>query len=341
MKTKLIILIALVLNGLIVWGQFTKNVYSPDSITGKVIIKQITECKWNSGKGIPYSQVPGANLGATSFELIDTNRIAFLCNSSNEIIISDIANDSVLKKITLNFTPRDFIYSNGLFYILNDSEVVAVNEDADLIYHFTFPSIYRGVERIARYDNGTYLLLPSANCLKIEFDNHSIDPQIFEGWVTSSGNFIRTMPDGDNSYTVRVITNNKNIYEKKIITDKKVAGVYVVGTVKNRIILDVQTFISEHPISVERNIVVLEYNQKGIDSIITTQRVPECYYVLSNKDFSITENGKILNMISEPQGLYIFSLTESKSNESIDYPDFIRKTRYHFNEHLMIIDEKQ
>src|SRR5207244_150657 len=117
---------------------------------------------------------------------------------------------------------------------------------------------YLGVERLARFNNATYLLLPSGNSFNIESGKES------SGWITSAGHSVVTKLNGDNSYSVKIITAGKKNFEKIFNNDKPVAGVYVVGATKNRIYLDVQTYISQSPITVERHIVSVDLNQKGI-----------------------------------------------------------------------------
>ena len=52
-------------------------------------VKEICKAAWNTPNGFRYKKVAGANLGITSFEVMDKNRIAFLSDASNEIILTE------------------------------------------------------------------------------------------------------------------------------------------------------------------------------------------------------------------------------------------------------------
>src|SRR6267378_3621911 len=90
----------------IIYILFHLVVYGQDNskdILLKHNINQEAFVEWNTLTGIPYKQVPGANLGATSFEILDSNRIAFLCNSTNEIIITNKVNTNASQRFQVAF----------------------------------------------------------------------------------------------------------------------------------------------------------------------------------------------------------------------------------------------
>ena len=318
-------------NSLFLSAQSVQTLSTPFNID----VREISLTKWDSKEGISYQQVPGANLGATSFEVMDINHFAFLCNSSDEIIIVNRTDSKVVRRINLPFSPRDFAYSKGSFFILAEYQVFQYNQDGKEINKFSFPESYRGVERLIRFNNSTYILLPSGNSLLIESNGRSVESKETEGWITQTGNFILTKLNGNSTYSINVVRGNNIPYEKEFACDKKVAGVYVIGSTDNRLVLDIQTFISENPISVERNIVVIKLNKDGIGAVTAKIKVPDCYYVISNKDVLLNKNGTILNMITAPQGIFVFNLTETISKSVQDYPNFLVREKYHFNDHLI------
>ena len=341
MKTKLVLFFVIALAGLNCLGQLViKPGNNKNAIPTKMEVNQLSVTKWNEQDGIPYIQVPGANLGAISFELLGKNRVAFLCNSTNEIIIINISDGKVTKKIPVFYAPRDFVYDDGLFYVLGERKISIYDFDGKEKNQFPIPYNYIGTERLARFNNSTFLLHGSGNCLMIESRGIAITPVEYEGFITGTGNFIKTKLVGDYLYSVKIILPNGMKYEKILSTDKKVAGAYVVGATKNRIVLDIQTFISESPISVERSLVSITLENDTLREISTEIEIPDCYYVYSNKDFFLSPSGKIFNMLTSPLGVYIFSLCETKSKKSHGYPIFLTKLKYHFNNHLIEMDNK-
>jgi len=306
-------------------------------------VSQLSISEWNTPYGIPYVQVPGANLGVTSFEIIDKERVAYLSDASSEIIITKMDSGKAIKKFPVLLAPRDFIYDNSLFYVLGERQVIVYDENGIERNQFDIPVDYYGrAGRLTRFDSATYLLLVSGNCLKIESGGASILSQEYEGWITSSGSYFSTQVKGDNRYSVKIIRADGKISEKVFVTDndKKAAGVFVIGTTKNRIVLDVQTFISENPIAVERFIVSVILQKDDFGEIINSIKVPDSYYVLSNKEFYLSTTGEVINMVTSPTGVYIFSLSESTSNDGKGYPISVASEKYHFNNHLMETERK-
>jgi hypothetical protein len=313
---------------------------TPQSTKG-VFVKELSAVKWNTPDGIPYVKGPGSDLGATSFEVMDASRIAYLSNASNEIIITKTSDGTAMKKFPVASAPRDFVYDNGFFYVLFSQQVTVYDESGKTINSFTFPIPYMGVERLTRYNKETYLLLPAGNCAKIESAGQAVTPEEYEGWITSASSFVSTKLSSDKAYSVSVRSANGKSYTKEFTADKKVAGVYVIGSTENRLVIEVQSFISESPIAVERNIVSIELNKKEeMVSIAVSKKVPDCNYVHSNKNFSVSPDGNILNMITAPNGIYVFSLAESISTSAQDYPAEIKDMKYHFNDHMIKVDEQ-
>lgn len=301
-------------------------------------ISQISFSKWNTPTGIPYNQVPGANLGATSFQILDKNRIVFLCNSTGEIIIINNLTGESIQKFQVSFAPRDFVYENGIFYVLSEYEVTLYDEIGNEVKKYPFPTIYNGIKRLIRYNGSTYLLLPSGNSLMIETLGDVIKPREYQGIITSTGQFARTQITGNYSYSIIISTSKNKTFENSFTTDKKVAGIFIVGSTKNRVVIDVQTFISENPITIERIITSINLNNNGLGAIISSIKVPDCYYVISNKDFYVSEKGEIYNMMTSPQGIFVFSLTETKTEKAKGYPSSLVDSNFHTNDHLIKLD---
>lgn len=205
-----------------------------------------------------------------------------------------------------------------------------------MLYHFQIS--FLETERISRYDNSTYLLLASGNSVKIDSNNSFLESNVSEGWITQNNNFVLTSLNDENHFLVKVNTSSGKTFNKVFTIDKKIAGIYVVGNTLNRIILDLQLFLQENPISIERLIVSIDFNERGIGDILLSKKVPDCYYVLSNKDLDVGYNGIIYSMITSPRGVNVFALNETKEIIVNDYPRFLLDIKYHFNDHLIKVD---
>jgi hypothetical protein len=300
-------------------------------------VKQLSLTKWNTKDGVEYKKVPGANLGVTSFCIVDNDRSAFLANSSHEVVVVNLKNGLPIKRFSVEFAPRDFVYDSKHFYVLFENSVIAYNESGRKINQYFFPNKYMGVERITRNCSSTFLLLPSGNSLKIESGGKSIEPIESEGWITANGDYIKPTLSEGNEYYINMVSADGKKFTKKIVAPKKVAGVFVVGSTSNRIALDVQMYISENPIEVEREIVLVEMKNSGIGNVIASQKIPDYYYVLSNKELDINKNGEVYSMTTSEQGIMLFSLNETNSKRAQGYPTFLKTGKYHFNNDLLKI----
>lgn len=304
-------------------------------------VQEICKSQWDTPTGLRYKKVAGANLGVTSFEVMDNKRIAFLSDASSEIIITEKLNGNTLSRFTVADVPRDFVYDKGSFYVLFENSVVVYDESGKTIKTMPYPASLKGVERITRFNNLTYLLLPAGNSVSVESisGKPTID-EVLKGWITSSGMFVYCTLNGGNTYKVQMGTAAGNT-EKIFTSVLKTAGVYIVGATKNRLVLDVQTYISESPIQAERHLVTIELNAQGLGDIINDIKLPDCYYVLSNKDILLVNDGMVLNMVTAPQGVLLFSLTETEKHQAKNYPASLLATKYHFNDHLLKVNEQK
>ncbi len=321
-------------------GIATGALQAQNQKTASYRVHQVSMVQWNTADGLPYKEVPGVNLGSTSFERMDREQIAFLSNASDELIITDKTTGKVTRKFPVTYAPQDFVYDKGLFYVLSEKQVSVYDEQGAFLNKYILPASALGVERITRFRNETWLLLPSGNSLKIESAGQAMTAAENEGWITQAGHFVSAKIGKDNSYSVHVTTNAGKSFDKTFPCDKPVAGVYVVGATEGRIVLDVQTFVSESPIKVERTIVSIELNANGLEHYVTSIQVPDCYYVLSNTDLRLSAKGSVQQMVTTPKGAYIFSLSEVRWENDSKYPEAVSGIKYHFNDHLKSVEEK-
>jgi hypothetical protein len=311
-----------------------------DKLVSGLNVQEISVSKWNTPEGLAYKEVPGVNLGVTSFEQINATEMAYLSNAANEINITNIGTGRVIRRFPVLFAPRDFVYDQGFFYVLAERAMNVYDNKGEVVNTFNLPASALGVERICRFGNETFLLLPSGNSLKIESAGKTSDASELSGWITQQGHFVSASMQG-NTYTVHVATSGGLSYDKRFSTSGHLAGAYVIGAMANRIYLDIQTFVSESPIQVQRKVVGIELTPLGTLEVVSSLLVPDCYYVLSNNDLHIDAQGKLLQMITAPQGIYIYALSEVPAAKLTGfYPAAISGMKYHFNDHLVSVEQK-
>ncbi|HTA61651.1 MAG TPA: hypothetical protein VK835_04320 [Bacteroidia bacterium] len=303
-------------------------------------VKEICKTTWDTPKGLSYKKVAGANLGVVSFEVMDKKRVAYLSDAVNEISIADKITGHVTDKFAVAAAPHDFVYDKNNFYVLYENGVLVYDEKGTLVKIVPYPSNLVGAMRVARYNKGTYLLMPSGNSVQIENAEGKAVVENHKGWITETGLFVLGQLNGANAYKIQVSDAGGKSYEKTFTTTLKTAGVYVVGANQNRLVLDVQTYVSESPIQVERHIVSIELSGQGLGNVVSDIKTPDCYYVLSNKDVVLANDGTVLDMVTAPQGLMLFLLTETTDEKAAHYPSELRTMKYHFNDHLLQASDK-
>lgn len=330
MKYLIIFLIIVFVAGSCIGQKLDQN--NPKTLS----VSQLSHSKWDNKYGIPYVKVPGANLGVTSFQRLNITRTAYLSDASNEIII---INDSgkIIDRFPVAIGPKDFIFEKDTFYVLEERHLTLYNKNGEQIKSLSLPNDYWASVRIARYAYETYLCLPSGNSIKINHTTSIKGVNELEGWITSSGNRVVTYLSGENSFRVKLITVEGKIIEKEFYTQKKVAGVFVVGCSSKKLVLDLQTFVSENPVSIDRFVLAVDFSITGFGTV-SQKKLPDCYYVLSNKDIVLSTTGDITNLITSPNGLYLFSLKETTSTKIKDYPINIRTMKYHYNQNLLRVE---
>jgi len=307
-----------------------------DGLAAKGIsVQEISKTGWGSTHGLPYRKVPGANLGITSFEWMGNNQSAFLSDASNEILLIQCSTGNITNRFPVIAGPRDLVFDQGNFYVLGDGEVYVYDLSGQLVSHKAFPAALPGVGRIARYNAKTWLLLPSGNSVELESGTR------FKGWITGSGNFVSTALQDAHSYAVEVTGADGKTSGKVFRAEYKTAGVYVVGATADKVVLDVQLYLTESPVRVERHLVTVSYTPGSLGEITSDIRIPDCYYVLSDKEFSLGSDGTVYEMITAPDGLSLFSLSETPADKANPYPESIQAIRYHFNDHLLQMKESK
>lgn len=307
-------------------------------ITDSFCVTEICNIPWVPIKGLPYVKVPGANLGAASFTYIDSNRIAFLCDATNEVVIVSLGSNKIVSRFNVDPYSQDIVFDNGKFYILNDNRIMVYNEIFEIDRIIPYSTEYNSTNRVVRYKNATYLLLPNNHSLLIEKDGAAVEPYEINGLITNNGNFFSSSLNSPNSFSIGYIKNDSTILLKEFMIPQPVAGVFIVGGTIDRVIIDLQLYISEAPVIIDRKLIAIEFADSQIGAIISVIDVPDCYYTFTNKDFYVGAEGLIYHMVSSPLSTYVFTLKECDQKGLIDYPEYIRNINYHFNYHLLRVD---
>jgi len=83
---------------------------------------------------------------------------------------------------------------------------------------------------------------------------------------------------------------------------------------------------------------VIRLDADGIGPIIAKTRLPDCYFVHTNRDLTLSESGAVFNMVTSPDGTFVFALTETSAAAGREYPPRVADAGYHYNDHLLRVD---
>lgn len=331
---------------LMAWNAYSAQSYIPAQDTVKeqinnkdFQIRQVAFLPWDEKDGIPYMQVPGANLGVTSFEIIDSANMAFLSDASNEILIYNLRKKQITGRLMVLPAPRDFAFDSGKYYVLGEKSVEIYDSASHRAEVSNFPDEFQGVMRISRTNATTNLLLPSGNSLKPGKSDGINGLSIYDGWFIKNDLCVKTRILNDHSVELTILLENKKTVSKIFTWQGKISGAFAIGMSGDRIILDVQTWISENPVAVERHLAFFSYTENKSIELRGMLKVPDQYFVLTNKDFTVDKSGILYHMVTSREGVIVFSITESETGSSpSDYPAFLKNERNHFNDHLFEVD---
>jgi len=309
-----------------------------DTLSGFSVM-QIAFLPWDETAGLPWRQVPGANLGVTSFEIIDSETLAFLADATHEIIVYNLVKQNITGRIPVESAPRDFVYNSEMFYVLFDGKIISYGLDGKETLIERLPPELQGIMRIYYRDGETMLLHPSGNSLKFSKPSKSRVIEEIEGWPVNNHLSVKAGITRSKSFKLTWVSEGDKSVGTIIHTPEKPAGVFVIGKTGNDLALDVQSWISENPVSVKRELVFIKMNQDHLGEVRHRIRVPDQYYVLTNKDFTIDSEGHLYHMIASPEGVFVFKITDAEPGSvPDDYPGFLKRKKYHFNDHLMKVD---
>lgn len=331
---------------LIEWHAYSNQLAIHDADTVKeqiefkgFYIRQVAFIPWNEKDGITYKQVPGANLGVTSFEIIDSANIAFLSDASNEILIYNFRQEKMIRSFMILPAPRDFAYNSGKFYVLGERNIEIYDTTGYKTGICEIPAEFQGIMRISRFNATTYLLLPSGHSLKMGNSDGLTEFSFYDGWVINKDLSVKTRILNDTSFEISILKENKTTVSRKFSWKGKIAGIFAVGISEKLIILDIQTWISKNPVAVDRHLTFFSYTENELIEMSGMLKVPDHYFILTNKEFSVDREGVIYHLVSTEEGVFVFSITESDTESSTsDYPAFLKNGRYHFNDHLPDVD---
>ena len=227
----------------------------------------------------------------------------------------------IRKEYDGTYGPRDFLCRNGALYIFDseNNKIKIINESGFVLKEITLPM------------NASNLVIDSSD-RKIVFNGSKFAVKNSE--KESDASFLKKEEE---KYIIYRKTNNSfncclgnNQYQIK--SDLKIASVRLLGVDKyGNLYFDVESFISEIPCEVKRDVCVLySYGQQKVKI-----RLPFIYYAHLERDLYVDEDGNIYHLLANKTAVELiewkYSYREKEdSSVEIRYPDDY-ESGYHYN----------
>ncbi len=299
------------------------NILKQDIYSGNLVLKlkQDSSCC----KSVKY---PHGNIGVASFALMDSNRIAILCEESRLIKIYEQNSNKLLKEIKIAHSVNNIGFSDWTqcFYLSerdklyeysfrNDSlRIININKKIDGIWEY----ISLDSNLYVKTSKGNFLVMQNGNPISVEDQLNGSRQDIIINSETSV-NYTKRLRsfevneyNSDTSYKYFINTKEESAHYRFIASlDKEFIFIKYLSQDKGKIFIGNYMTIS-----------------KKDKSISIYSELPNIYYTSIFKSFEISEE-KLYHLISTPYSILVFEIQLDKLKK-FSYPDSLNYN-FHFN----------
>jgi len=295
-------------------------------------INKVLEFTWNKKESLPYIKDFSGNYSVESFSKIDNSKTAFISKAEKKILI--FVSNKKVNEINLNFSPTDFAYANGKYFVTSAQNLYILNSDGSLISQKYIADNIKFTQSIKVINNNVYIIDNNENTWSI---NNKGFLEKHVGIILKNNTWAKITKPNGNSFKLSVYTANNDVVSKKITENSHLGTVRVLGLSDNNIIVEVQKIRQEVPLLVDRYINY--YSAKDL-SQITSIKLPNIAYTYVKHDVVINNNN-VEFFITSPKKASIYTLNNSKlTNGVILFPNELYAYNYHYNNHLIANKEK-
>jgi len=298
--------------------------------------KEVIKIPWNTEEGISSEKFPEANTGISDFVLVDSTRIAILCNSDNMVKIYDLKTKKKTSEFKCEFDDTFITYDSGnqIFYLSSLDKVIAYKQTGSLqrTIQFDYPNILiTGLIFIENdlFINGGqnyYTIIQGGYVLSELLQNKTRT----YGQILTNGTIVKysnKLKDG--TVTISLLKDNTTS-EYIILTGENSHGMVPVDIWDNILILKEYFHKGEQYSNIYNRLVFYSTDYK---KIITQKEIPNIRYTSHRKDFNLCNN-KLYNLITTPQYalllMYDLQYLKTVENPTIEYPSELNY-EYHYN----------
>jgi len=295
-------------------------------------IKQISSLSWNKTSGLPYIQDYSGNYSVEAYTPISNNNYAFLSRAEKKIIIFDINTKQKINEINLQFTPTDFTYADNKYFVTDANNLYTLNTDGSIISKKFIADRIKYVEAIKVINNNIYIIDNNQITWNINskgiLENHN-------GVIVNNNSWAKIVKLNNNSFKLTIFNKNNEPISKTINSNNTLGTVKVLGLTNNNLIVEIQKITQEVPLLVDRYIST--FSVKNLEQIASI-KLPNISFTYVKHDVLVLNNS--INMfITTPENAKIFKMDDT-ALKSASFPTELYNYTYHYNNHLLSIDDK-
>lgn len=269
-------------------------------------MKQVATFSWNTSDGLPYSQGYDMNYGFSSFEMVDSATIAFLCPIRQCIKVFNIKGPKLLNTIHLDFVPADFTYNSGMFYIQHENIISIFSLLGKRNKEYSFSPMLLPVHALKVFGNKLYALTPDGKSFLVEEGEKNQDLRENNGWPVDDHTFVRTQKLNDHEFSIDAREDDR-VFQDVFQSDKDLGTVLPAGRDGDDLLYYIENVENRFPLKVGREIKDFRMEHGGFEEARPHLDLPDMYYIYMKHDYCWFGN-YLYHAVTSPEGCRIFRI---------------------------------
>ncbi len=300
--------------------------------------QEISSFHWNKPNGLPYVKSFSGNYSTEVYQPMGNSRYAFLSKTNHALFVFNRITGQKEKTISLPFTPVDFAFSKGKFFVAGTQNLYVLNSEGKIIDQQFFGNVIRFVNSIKVIDNQVYLITSQQKSWTFgKTSSHFI---AHDGIVLNKNLSGKITKHGSHRFSITLSGKGKPVFSKTVDVKKPLGTVRILGISGTRLFVEVQTILNEVPLKVERSIRIYQTAGSQIHQI-SDITLPDVYYTYIKHDVYVSDSEVDL-FVSTPEKAQIYQLKNSataKMKARVYLPRTLYGKTYLYNNHLLPANE--
>ena len=311
--------------------------WSFSQVPGQNYISPFREIKtfnWKTTNGLPYVKSFSGNYSVEVFKRIDKSHYAFLSKSEHALLIFNMVTGQKEKTIHLPFTPVDFSFSQGRYYVAGIQNLYLLSPNGEIIHKWFFGNKIKFVNSIKVIDNKAYLM--TSNQKTWFFDQTHSHLLSRDGILLKKDLSGEIIKQGSHRFSIILSGTGDESFSKTVDVKKPLGTIRILGMSGSQLFVEVQTILNEVPLKVKRDIRIYQIAKSRLNQV-SAITLPDVYYTYIKHDVNISDSYVDI-LISTPENARIYqmnNLEKAEKSPQIHLPAPLYEKTYLYNNHLL------